>query len=1346
MTKRRTTKGRTRFYFLSVLTLVIMALGMLMSIGANQPRNVIAAEDKAEIIDFRIIGTTDLHGQLNSKDYERGVDFNYGGLARVFDLIKKTKAELPEGNTITLDAGDVLFDYTTEYIFSANQEEIQPIYKAMKHVGYDAITLGNHEFDYGYDYILRQLDGSGLRDITVVSNVTDARTGEHPFLENMLITRMVKTRTGKEIEVTIGIIGQTVPAFASKTHSYTGILIGEDMVENARTQAEKLKEMGADIIIALSHTGIGPENPEPYFKNVAYALTKIPEIDAVIAGHEHDLYPTTDMSSTFYNLSGVDKNTYLMNGKNVVMAGDRGRAIGVIDLVLEVKGDSVNIVNRKSDLRMVNEKTTEEDSTIAEMFGGWEEELLDYATDILAQLEPGTSLQNYYGLLADNAAIQLLNDSKIHYALNRIKSTEKKYMDYPIIAASTYESFGVKSIYDFVDIKDKITEANLATLQNYNSYLYVYTITGAQLKEWLEWSASAYETIVVETPWQDSTMSSLMKETGLKSLIREEWLNDWSNFYVFDGISYQIDPSKYPRYDFSGNRISNNRRISNVYYQGKEVTDDMELLIATNKITRPTAANQGIENQSVLRGFIRSQAILANYIRQLSKSGTIMPQVDHNWKLLLPGNYQFIVRVPYYAKDLFEETSWYRTYLTQKDGYRYYAAGYQTDLKDNTAPHMVVAPLITNPTASPYEIAVQAADDSQIKLLKVLDGEYDIDYDAWIIGRDIPSNGFTVRKNSIYTIYAEDINGNKTIRKVVVDNFNDNLLPRPIVDNYTNRKQRISGKAEPNTVLVIETPNRIYEEKINGSGTFSVALPGQLAETYITLYVRDDERGLESERVEVRINRTGPNQPLVNPVYNNDNYITGNARDNITSVLAIIDDTVYVSDDGGRELFESNKEIYDPKLKIVETLVNVSYDGQFIILLPPQTAGTSIQIYAMDHVSRNSRVSTVTVDKAAPNAPVVNEVSNIERTITGHVPSEPNIKVELHLNRKVYTTKTDKEGRFSFEFDDQLYAGQSLLVVATDVKYGKERYSYPIEVVVSDIEAYIRPNSTNLILNRVTNKSNLISGYYYAGGNVYVAIAKGEGKDFRSSIYNIPTNESSRFVHYLDEKLDIGTKVYAMVRFVDGRILLAQSCTVIAGRPDMPVLLSEITNTDKIVNVVAVKDVEIELIIGKKKYTTNEYYYDEALGKYIYTLATDRDVSGTVVKVTASNQVGTSDPLITELVKVSPDPPKVNKVYEGDTIITGSIELLDYVIPQEEGNEITEEVPKEFEDAVSEVARTQTKVYAQIGNKKYKGTIDNKGNFFVEIPEQKEGTPIKLWGTNKAGRGPLIKIVVEKKN
>ena len=101
------TKIRARFYFLSLLTLSIITLGLFIGLGTNRLRSVAAAGKETETIDLRIIGTTDLHGQLNGNDYEQGVDYNNGGLARVFDLIKKTKAELPEGNTITLDAGDV---------------------------------------------------------------------------------------------------------------------------------------------------------------------------------------------------------------------------------------------------------------------------------------------------------------------------------------------------------------------------------------------------------------------------------------------------------------------------------------------------------------------------------------------------------------------------------------------------------------------------------------------------------------------------------------------------------------------------------------------------------------------------------------------------------------------------------------------------------------------------------------------------------------------------------------------------------------------------------------------------------------------------------------------------------------------------------------------------------------------------------------------------------------------------------------------------------------------------------------------------------------------------------------
>lgn len=1324
---------------------IIFAFGLFISLGNFRQYSANAAGN-VETVDLRIIGTTDLHGQLNSYDYEQGVDYNNGGLARAFDLIKKTKAELPDGNTITVDTGDVLFDYTTEYIFSANQEVVQPIYQAMKLVGYDAITLGNHDFDYGYDYILRQLDGSGLRDITVVSNVTDARTGEHPFLENMLLTRKVKSRSGNEVEIKIGIIGHTIPTLTGKTHSYTGILTGEDIVENAKKQAAKLKEMGADIIISVSHTGIGPENPELNFKNVAYALSKVPDIDVIVCGHEHNLFPTDDMTSPYYKLPEVDKTTYLINGKNVVMAGDRGRAIGVVDLVLEIKGGKVKIADRKSELRKVTAKNTTENKTIASMFGEWEEQLRDYSSEVLAELEPGSIIHNYFGLLTDNAAIQLLNDSKIHYALDKITSDQKDYLGYPIIAASTYESFGVDSINDFVSIKDKITEASLTAIQDYNSYLYVYTITGAQLKEWLEWSASAYETIGKNTEWTDETIASLMKETGLKSLIREEWLNDWSNFYIFDGITYEIDPSKYPRYDFSGNIVSSNRRVSNVRYQGKEVTDDMVLLLATNKITKPVGANKGVENQIVLKGFIRGQYILGQYVKELAISGSIMPQVDYNWKLKLPKNYQFIVKVPYYAGSLFEESGMYVKYLTEKNHYKYYVASYSNDNNDTTPPHIVVAPLITNPTASPFEVAVQAVDDSEIKYLKFMNGDIGIDKASWSAAKNIPSQGFTVYKNGVYTIYAEDIHGNRITKKLVINNFNDNMLPRPTVEKYTNRKTKISGKAEPNTTLVIETPNKVYKQKVNLNGTFSVSLSGQLAETYITVYVKDENKNLESEHLDVYIHRTGPNQPQVDPIYNNMNYIKGNARDDISAVVAVIDNVAYVSGNGGKDLFTANTEVYDKSLQIVETETEISSDGYFYMMIPPQEAGTSIKVYTLDHVSRNSRVTTVTVKEAGPNKPVVYEISNIERTLSGYVPtsSKKTYDIEIRLDDQVYSTKTDKNGKFSYTFGKQLYAGQTIRVVAYN-EGQKKNSSYPVNIIVRDIESYIKPNATGLVINRVTTKSNLITGNYEGGGNVYVAITEGEGKSFRSSIKSVTTDENGKFTYYLDEKLSTGLKIYAMVRFEDGKILLAQSSTVIAGRPDTPSLLNDITNTDKTAKVVAERGCTINLTIGKKTYTTTEYQYDEASKQYIYTLKIDRELSETEVSVTAGNAAGTSNPLTSKVVKVAPDAPAVNPVTKNDTVITGTIELLDYVIPGQEDTDSTEEVPAEFENAPEQVAKTQTAVYAQIGDKTYKGSIDNDGNFTIEIPKQKEGTAIKIWGTNKAGRGPLVAIKVTKK-
>lgn len=1270
--------------------------------------------NKTDTADLRFIFTTDLHGQINSKDYETGLDYKNFGLARAYDLIMKAKTEVDRNNSFTFDVGDALYDYTTEYIFSMNQDEIQPIYKAMSMVGYDAITLGNHEFDYGWSYLLSQLEGSGLKDKVVLSNVVDSKTDEHPFHENMLITRSVKTDNGKKVDVKIGVIGETIPHLTAKTESYTGILKTEDIYTNVERQAKKLKEMGADIVVVLAHSGIGDENPEENFKNVSYSLSKIKEVDMILCGHEHRNFPTTDKSSPYLSLLGVDVETSLVNGKNLVMANDRGRSIGLVDLEIEIHGEDISIINRESSLRYVADEATIENKDIASVYGSWEDNFSRYADEVIGELSGNEVLQNYAGLIEDNASIQLINDAKRSHAIRYINNSAEKFVDYPIVSVSAYYSYGAKSATDFIHIKNKFTESDLALIQPYNNYLYLYEVTGAQLKEWIEWSASMYETSSDSLNWNDSAMKELSKLTNTKPFVKENWFTSWNYFYIFDGIEYTIDSSKEARYDFSGNKVSNSNRVSNISYNGKAITDSSKLILASNKITGPTEANKGIENQYIYKNFYRTQSVLSEYIQTISKVGSILPTPDNNWNVI--GTKEFLIKVPSIGKEEVKNSPWYMQELKTVDGYTYLKGQSIERHNDSIAPNLYLVPTITEVTGTGYDVIVDAIDSSGIKELRYKEGKYNLSYNDWYNEKEV-KHSLSVKVNGIYSVFAEDNHGNKVVKQIVIDNISDLVIATPKLETYTNRKTSIKGNAEANAIIVISASTGTYETTTKKDGSFTYSLPAQPSGSKVLVYAKDEKTGRISNPVSQTVKRTGPNQPKLEPVYNNSIAITGLVNDNDANVIAIVEGTVYVNRNGGKEQYESLKEIYDKAYYIVETDIIIE-DGKYLIEIPYQRTGVEVTIYNVDHLNRLSRKNSTVVSENGPDIPTVNQVTNIENIIRGKVTSSvknSKFTVRAELNGRVYSSSTDSKGNFEIMVNEQLIGGQIIYVYASDIKNNKVRVSGILPVVVDSIASLNESGNGEITINPMNNKELIISGTYELGASkIYVGI---DGLE-HSQLEEVITDENGNYSLVIPYPLESGTQIYALAKFDNGEVYAISKQQVSLSVPDKPMLIEAMNNSHKTVQVVTDKDSIVTIKIGNKKYRAKDYYYEEEGNRYIYTVEIGRFDSDTTYKIYAKNEAGYSEVIKGKIEKLAPNAPLVHELTSKDKVITGKIELLDKDV-------------------------LKTKVIMKINKKNYIVDVDKDGNFSLKIKTRKVGSVIDVWGVVNENRGPLTRITVK---
>ena len=217
----------------------------------------------AGAVRLRIIGTTDVHANILGYDYYRDKPDATVGLSRAATLIARAKSEVE--NCLLIDNGDFiqgtpLGDYAAERL-AKDPEAIHPMIAAMNCIGYDAGAIGNHEFNYGLDVLDAALKRAAF---PILSCNIFAPDGKPRFTPWVVLERAVKDESGLSRRLKIGIVGFTTPQIVQWDQSeLSGRATTQGVAETARSVVANLRRAGADVVVALCHSGISHAPPSP---------------------------------------------------------------------------------------------------------------------------------------------------------------------------------------------------------------------------------------------------------------------------------------------------------------------------------------------------------------------------------------------------------------------------------------------------------------------------------------------------------------------------------------------------------------------------------------------------------------------------------------------------------------------------------------------------------------------------------------------------------------------------------------------------------------------------------------------------------------------------------------------------------------------------------------------------------------------------------------------------------------------------------------------------------------------------------------------------------------------------
>ncbi|MGA5112365.1 bifunctional metallophosphatase/5'-nucleotidase [Streptomyces pseudogriseolus] len=493
-----------------------------------------------------VMGTTDLHGHVFNWDYYKDAEYqdpagNAQGLARVSTLVNQIRAERGRENTLLLDAGDTIQGTPLTYYYAkvdpitAEGGPVHPMAQAMNAIGYDAVALGNHEFNYGIE-TLRKFEEQC--DFPLLgANALDAKTLRPAFPPYFIKTFRVKGAP----PVKVAVLGLTNPGIAIWDKAYVqGRLTFPGLEEQAAKWVPKLRSMGADVVVVSAHSGTSGTSSYgdqlPHVENAAANVARqVPGIDAILVGHAH---------AEIAELRVTNEKT----GREVVLSEPLCYAerLTLFDVELTFERGRWQVESVKASLR--DAASVEDDPRITRLLGDEHAQVVAYVNQVVGTAtETLTTVEARY---KDAPIIDLISKVQEDVVREALAGTEHAAL--PVLSQASPFSRTSEIPAGDVTIRD------LSSLYVYDNTLVAKLMTGAQVRAYLEYSAEYFNRTAAGAPVDVDTLTNANGRP------------DYNYDYV-SGVRYDIDIAQ-----------PAGSRIKNLTFDGAPVDDAQRFVFAVN--------------------------------------------------------------------------------------------------------------------------------------------------------------------------------------------------------------------------------------------------------------------------------------------------------------------------------------------------------------------------------------------------------------------------------------------------------------------------------------------------------------------------------------------------------------------------------------------------------------------------------------------------------------------------------------------------------------------------------------------------------------------------------------------